>query len=542
MEIQTNQTEQEAYYQLREKDIKKLEDFGLSAYPHIFNPNTETTIYTPIKIVDFLEKYSYLTNSEMANTTDTLDNYVSIIGRVYLVRRASKKLIFVDLHQEGVKMQVMINAGFYQSGSDHYDLVTSVMRIGDWIGVAGVPTRTKTGELSLVPHTLQIISVCRAFLPPRTYKDSETGKEVSGLVNQEVRFRQRYLDLIINEDNIKIFQIRSKIIKEFRRYLDDVLMLTEVDTPVLNPSVGGAVAKPFETHSEDYNCPLFMRIAPELSLKMLMIGGFMGVYEIGKQFRNESNDHTHNAEFSSLEFYMQNQDVHSLMTICEHLMSTVVKNVKGTLQIEFSGKTIDFTPPYRKLDMLSTLEEEAGIKLPLDLSTDEAREFLDDTCKNLGVDCSNPRTTPRLLDKLVGRYVERLCINPTFITGHPQIMSPLAKPDRLGSCRTERFELFINATEYANAYTELNDSKIQMENFKAQAKDKNMGDEEAMPVDGDFIRALDYGLPPTGGFGLGIDRFVMLLTNKENIREVLFFPTMKPLPQLTNNNNNNNSS
>lgn len=523
---ESTQTEQEAYYKLREKDIKLLEDFGLSAYPHIFDQNNDTTVYTPIFINDFLQKYSYLTNSEIL---DTKDHYVSIIGRVYLVRRASKKLIFIDLHQEGSKVQVMVNAGFYKNGVDHYNLVTSVMRPGDWIGVAGVPTRTKTGELSLVPHVLQIVSVCKAFLPPRTYKDEKTGEMVSGLLNQEVRYRQRYLDLIINEDNIKTFQIRSKIIKEFRRYLDNELFLLEVDTPILNPSVGGAVAKPFETHSIDYDCPLFMRIAPELCLKMLMIGGFTGIYEIGKQFRNESNDHTHNSEFSSLEFYMQNQDVYSLMNICENMMSTIVQNIKGSQQIEYSGKVIDFTPPFKKLDMLSTLEKEAGIVLPQDLSTDEARQFLDSTCVKLGVDCSNPRTTPRLLDKLVGHFVEPLCVNPTFITGHPQIMSPLAKPDRLGSCRTERFELFVNTTEYANAYTELNDPKIQLENFKAQSKDKSMGDEEAMPTDADFVRALEYGLPPTGGFGLGIDRFVMLLTNKENIREVLFFPTMKPL-------------
>jgi lysyl-tRNA synthetase, class II len=535
--IEDTLSEQDTYYALREKDISQLEAFGLSGYPHKFDPNInnypngKSYIYTPITIVNFLQKYAHLSNGEVL---DTPESHVSFIGRVYLIRRASKNLIFIDLHQEGSKVQIMVNAKMYLNGTDHYNLVTTVMRVGDFIGICGVPTRTKTDELSLVPHVLQIVSICKALLPPRTYKDEKTGEEVSGLCNQEIRFRQRYLDLIINEDNIKTFQTRAKIIREFRNYLDNELNLLEVDTPILNPSVGGAVAKPFESYSHDYKCPLFMRIAPELCLKMLIIGGFTGVYEIGKQFRNESNDHTHNSEFTSLEFYIQNRDFNDLMNICEHMMSVIVQNVKGSLQIEYSGKIVDFTPPFKRLDMLSTLEKEASITLPQDLTTDEARDFLDNVCTTHGVDCSNPRTTPRLLDKLVGYFVEPLCVNPTFITGHPQIMSPLAKSDRFGSCRTERFELFINSTEYANAYTELNDPKIQLENFKAQAKDKDMGDEESMNIDYNYVRALEYGLPPTAGFGLGIDRFVMLLTNNENIREVLFFPTMKPVSQIQN--------
>lgn len=370
--------------------------------------------------------------------------------------------------------------------------------------------------------------MCKALLPPSSHKDKD-GNIVSGLTNQEVRFRQRYLDLMINESNLEIFKTRSKIIKEIRKYLDDTLDLMEVETPVLNIGVGGAAAKPFQTESNDYKCPLFMRIAPELSLKMLIVGGFNGVYELGKQFRNESNDQTHNSEFTSLEFYIQNHDYHDLMNICEDMMTKIVRNVKNTLLIQYGDKMIDFTPPFKRLDMIDTLEREAKITLPTDLTTNEARENLDKICHDLKVDCSNPRTTPRLLDKLVGKYVEPLCINPTFITGHPQIMSPLAKLDRNGSCRTERFELFINSTEYSNAYTELNDPNIQLQNFQAQVKDKDMGDDEAMPIDNDFVRALEHGLPPTGGFGLGIDRFVMLLTNNSNIREILFFPTMKPI-------------
>jgi lysyl-tRNA synthetase class 2 len=293
--------------------------------------------------------------------------------------------------------------------------------------------------------------------------------------------------------------------------------------------VGGAIAKPFVTHSNNLDCSLFMRISPELNLKSLIIGGFTGVYELAKQFRNESNDTTHNSEFTSVEFYIQNRDYHDLINICEELLSKIIKKITGSLEITYSDKKINFTTPFKQLDMLTTLELQAGIKLPLDLTTAEARQFLDDVCMTNNIACSHPRTTARLLDKLVGRYVEPLCINPTFITGHPQIMSPLAKLQRSNriDC-TERFELFINGIEYANAYTELNDPTIQLENFRMQVNDKMEGDEEAMTVDTDYIRALEYGLPPTGGFGLGIDRLVMLLTNNENIREVILFPTMKP--------------
>ncbi|VBB17764.1 lysine-tRNA ligase isoform X2 [Yasminevirus sp. GU-2018] len=525
-------TEQETYSALRDSDVKALESVGLSAYPHKFDPNinrysTDDNKYTysHMPVSQFIEVYGYLGKEEVLGP----EFNTALIGRVYLVRRASAKLIFIDLHQEGTKVQIMLNARNYLDGADRYGVLSSAIRAGDVIGVAGSPTRTKTGELSLIPHRIDILAMCRSLLPPRTYKDEKTGTMVSGLINQEVRYRQRYLDLMINEDNLNIFKTRSKIIREIRRYLDDELGLVEVDTPILNPSVGGAVAKPFGTHSFDYDCPLFMRIAPELSLKMLIIGGFTGVYELGKQFRNESNDQTHNSEFTSLEFYIQNHDYIDLMKICEHMLSSIVMKVRGSHQIEYAGKAIDFTPPFKRLDMLSTLEAEAKIKLPDDLTTEEARLFLDQTCKDLGVECSNPRTTPRLLDKLVGHFVEPLCINPTFIVGHPQIMSPLAKWDRNGSCRTERFELFINSTEYANAYTELNDPKIQLDTFKAQAKDKDMGDDEAMPVDADFVRALEHGLPPTGGFGLGVDRFVMLLTNNTSIREIILFPTMKPV-------------
>ena len=530
---EVTESEQEAYSKLRDADLQKIIAFGLPAYPHKFSPNTNTyntcdKIYTYIEstVGNFCQHYDgKISNSELLEANEFM---TFLIGRIYLIRKASKKLIFIDLHQEGSKIQIMINASKYLNGYDHYDLITNVIRVGDMIGVAGFPTRTKTGELSLIPHRIELLAACKVMLPPRSYTDETTGQEVCGLTSQEIRFRQRYLDLMINESNLQVFIKRSKIIRAIRRFLDDDLELYEVTTPILNTSFGGATAEPFTTHSNDYKCDLFMRIAPELNLKQLIIGGFRGVYEIGQQFRNETNDRTHNAEFTSLELYIQNRDYNDLMKICETMLSTIVAKINGSLIIKYDGKEIDFTPPFKRFDMISTIEDEIKIKFPEDLSTNDARDFLDKTCIRFGVECSHPRTTPRLIDKLVEHFIEPKCINPSFITGHPQIMSPLAKWDRHGSCRTERFELFVNSTELANAYTELNDPTVQMELFKSQAKDKAMGDVEAMSIDCDFVHALKHGLVPTGGFGLGIDRFIMLLTGNTSIREVILFPTMKP--------------
>ena len=530
---QISQSEQEKYKLFRQQDIQRLNDAGYSTYPHKFCPdihnydtNDTKYRYTQRDIVKYRAMYNEVLNP--GDHLDVKDDYTYLIGRIYTIRVASKKLIFIDIHQEGYKVQVMANFKMYLNGDDHFNLMTSVFRIGDLVGVAVIPAKTRKGELSLIPHQMALLAPCLLMLPVRSYEDAE-GNMISGLQNKEIRFRQRYLDLIINEENLRNFHKRSQIIKNVRRYLENSLNLIEVDTPILNPNVGGAIAKPFETYSADYNCQMFMRIAPELYLKMLIVGGFKGVFEIGKQFRNEANDQTHNCEFTSLEYYIQNCDFNDLMEQCESMLHQVVKVVNGSMVVEYDGKNIDFTPPYKKLDMLSTLEEHTGLVLPKDLSTDEARIFLDEACAKLEVDCSPPRTTARLLDKMVGQYIEPQCINPTFITGHPQIMSPLAKWDRNGTCRTERFELFVNGTELANAYTELNDPAIQLDRFSAQAKDKTMGDDEAMAVDTGFVKALEYGLMPTGGFGMGIDRLVMFLTNNTSIREIILFPTMKPL-------------
>lgn len=524
---------QETYYNLRTEDLNKLKFEDIDSYPHKFYHDG----YTMMSTQEFIDKYNG-TESKQHLTSEL----VALVGRVYSIRAQGKNLYFIDLHDSGIRVQMMMNSKTYGDScsnviknlkkesmdtSKHFELMTSVVRVGDNVGVVGYVFKTPRGELSLMIHNMTLLSPCMYMIPPK-HVETTTGAHVKSLVDPEIRFRQRYLDLIVNEENMEIFIRRSKIIKFIRRFLEDMDFL-EVDTPVLNMTVGGANAKPFATHSNDFNREMFMRIAPELYLKQLVIGGYNRVYELGRQFRNEGNDLTHNSEFTSMECYMKNFDYNDLMEFGEKMFAGLVLQMNGSYLVKYNGKEIDFTPPFKRIDMLEKLKELTGMEMPSDLSTTEARDTLDNYCKKLGVDCSNPRTTPRLIDKLVGHFIEPLCVNPTFITNHPLIMSPLAKQHRDNQNITERFELFINCMEFANAYTELNDPNIQKQRFAEQTKDKEMGDDEAMVLDKDFVLALEYGLPPTGGFGVGIDRLCMLLNDCTSIREVILFPTMKPV-------------
>lgn len=488
-------------------------------YPHKFHVTCD--------LPDVATKYGE------AKTGETLrDVTTSVAGRVYELREAGKKLAFLQIRSDGAHLQLQFQLDHFGGGKKDdekeearrvaaYNRLRSDLRRGDIVGATGSPGRSRTGELSVFPVELVILSPCLHMLPKH-----------SGLTNVETRFRMRHLDLILNPKPREVFETRCRIIKFVRKFLDDRKFL-EVETPMMSDLAGGATARPFITKHNELNMNLFMRVAPELYLKKLVVGGLNRVYEIGRQFRNEGMDQTHNPEFTTCEFYQAFADYNDLMDMTETMISGLVKEVTGSYKIKYQKledkepKVIDFTPPWKRISMVSALEEKLGVTIP-PLDDPSTKAFLEAQCEKHDTPCDHPRTMARLLDKLVGHFLEDPILNPTFLCDHPIIMSPLAKPHRSKPGMTERFELFVYGMELCNAYTELNDPRDQRARFMDQMKAKSSGDVEAQPYDESFCTALEYGLAPTGGWGMGIDRMCMLLTNNNTIREVLLFPAMRP--------------
>ena len=476
-------------------------------------------------IPEFRKTYDYLNNG------DVLETQHSIAGRVYNVRYASKRLIFLDIQGahltdasiDNNHLQIMLNKKSYHCATE-FDQLKQNLHRGDIIGVTGVPTKTSRGELSVIPSKCTILAPCLHELPV-------------ALTDPKLILTKRYLDMMVNyREVIKRYKVRSQVISKMRRYMEDVLHLTEVETPILTSQASGAAAKPFKTFHNDLKKDMHLRIAPELNLKRLVVGGMGGVYEIGKQFRNEQIDPTHNPEFTSCEMYLPYHTHNDLMKITEDMICYIIDSVHSppasgdgddaehSRIIQWGDVTIDWSPPFRCLDITTELTTKLG-PMPSSYEGDEMRKFLDSKCTKLKFNCNEPRTTSRLLETLIEELVESQCDQPTFVTGHPRIISPLARSDPINPEITQRFELFVNHKELCNAFSELNDPIDQQKRFTKQAIAKAEGDEEACDIDEDYCRALEYGMPPTAGWGIGIDRLIMMLTNAVSIKQVLMFPS-----------------
>lgn len=496
----------------RRQSLQELRNMGIEPYPAAeFPTNAFST--------DIKEQYQ---ESEEKRE-------VVIAGRM-MTRRIMGKASFMELQDSKGRIQVYITRDDIcpDDNKDLYNVVFKrLMDIGDFVGIKGFVFKTQTGEISVHAQSLTLLSKALKPLPIVKYKD---GVAYDKFEDPELRYRQRYVDLVVNDGVKDTFLQRATVLRTMRKVLDDA-GYTEVETPTLQSIAGGASARPFTTHFNALNIDMYMRIATELYLKRLIVGGFEGVYEIGKNFRNEGMDRNHNPEFTCMELYVQYKDYNWMMEFTEKLLETVCIAVNGSPEKEIDGQLVSFKAPYRRLPILDAIKEKTGYDLN-GKDENEIREI----CKKLNMEIDDSMGKGKLIDEIFGEFCEGTYIQPTFITDYPVEMSPLTKMHRSKPGLTERFELMVNGKELANAYSELNDPIDQEERFQEQMKLADKGDDEAMIIDHDFLRALQYGMPPTSGIGIGIDRLVMLMTGKTFIQEVLLFPQMKPekkIPQST---------
>ena len=489
---------------IRRNSLEQLKAMGINPYPadeYVVNAYSDDII---------------------ANFSDDAEpRQVSIAGRM-MNRRIMGKASFFELQDSRGRVQVYVSRDDLcpDENKDLYNTVfKKLLDMGDFVGVQGFVFRTQTGEISVHAQSLKLLSKSLKPLPVVKQKDGVT---YDAFEDPELRYRQRYVDLVVNAGVKETFLKRAQVVKTMRQVLDDA-GYTEVETPTLQAIAGGATARPFITHFNALNIPMYMRIATELYLKRLIVGGFEGVYEIGKNFRNEGMDRNHNPEFTCMELYVQYKDYNWMMSFTEQLLEKICVAVNGKSETEIDGQVISFKAPYRRLPILEAIKEKTGHDLE-GKSEDEIR----DVCRQLNLEIDDTMGKGTLIDEIFGEFCEGTFIQPTFIIDYPVEMSPLTKMHRTKPGLTERFELMVNGKEVANAYSELNDPIDQEERFKEQMRLADKGDDEAMIIDQDFLRALQYGMPPTSGIGIGIDRLVMLMTGNSYIQDVLLFPQMRP--------------
>ena len=494
----TNEKQVNEYIANRRNNLKALIDAGINPYPVKFEYDI-----TPAQIKEVFEKYD-------ASQLEELNKKVKTCGRI-VAKRVMGKVTFMHIFDEGVKLQLFFAQD--RIGKPQYKLLKKI-EVGDFIGVEGVLFRTKTNELTVNVESYTFLSKAIRPLPEKWH----------GLQDKELRYRQRYLDLLSNPDVRKTFVLRSRIISEIRRFFESRGYI-EVETPMMQLIPGGAAARPFITHHNALDIDLYLRIAPELYLKRLIIAGFNKVFEINRNFRNEGVDPQHNPEFTMIEFYEAYADLRDMMRITEELFTAVCDNVLGTKKVKYAGQEIDFSTPFRKMTMREAIVEYGdGIKYE-DLNS---RETLLPIAKKLEIEDYEKLNYGKLLSEIFDAVAEEKLIQPTFITEYPIEVSPLTKTIEGDDRFVDRFELFIAGMELANAYSELNDPDEQLRRFKMQLKEREKGDDEAQMMDADFLTAMEHGMPPTGGEGIGIDRLVMVLTGSPSIRDVILFPYMRP--------------